>query len=173
MKFTRFGIIVLGFAVLLGGVGCKPKPKPVTELQRKEAEHLVAEAGFAMNLREWARAEGLLTKAVQLTPDAGVYWISLGSMRVRLGNKAGAKTAYEGALRAYSTAAAQDDAKKEVEPWLKQVQVLALLGRTDEARAMLEKTEKRFPEHRNVRAFVDGKQFDKMIADPIFKQGAL
>lgn len=172
MNFTRFGLIAFCVAALIGGAGCKPKPKPVTELQRKEAEHIVAEAGFAMNLRDWARAEGLLTKAVQLTPDTGVYWISLGSMRVRLGNKAGAKAAYEGALAAFS-AAAKDDAKKDVEAWLKQVQVLALLGRTDEARAMLEKTDKRFPEHRNVRAFVDGKHFDKMIADPIFKQGAL
>jgi len=172
MKFTRIGIIVLGLAALLAGAGCKPKPKPITDLQRKEADHLVAEAGFAMNLRDWARAEGLLAKAVQFTPDTGVYWISLGSMRMRLGNKPGAKIAYEGALKAYADAA-KVDTRKEVEPWLKQVQVLALLGRIDDARAMLEKTDKRFPTNRNVRAFVDGKQFDQMIADPIFKQGAL
>ncbi len=172
MKFTRPGIVVLCLAACLAVMGCKPKPKPVTDLQRKEAEYHVAEAGFAMNLRDWARAESLLTKAVQLTPDAGVYWISLGSMRMRLGNKPGAKIAYEGALKAYADAA-KDDTRTEVEPWLKQVQVLALLGRIDDARAMLEKTDKRFPTNRNVRAFVDGKQFDQMIADPIFKQGAL
>ena len=144
LRFTRIGIIVLGLAALLAGAGCKPKPKPITDLQRKEADHLVAEAGFAMNLRDWARAEGLLAKAVQFTPDTGVYWISLGSMRMRLGNKPGAKIAYEGALKAYADAA-KVDTRKEVEPWLKQVQVLALLGRIDDARAMLEKTDKRFP----------------------------
>lgn len=164
-----FALVFASIAV----VGCKPKPKPITELQRKEADHLVAEASFAMNLRDWARAEGLLAKATQLTPDAGVYWLSLGSMRVRLGNKAGAKQAYESALKVFQAEAASDAGKKDPDAWLKQMQVLALLGRTEEARAMLEQTAKRFPDNRNVRAFVDGKQFDRMLADPVFKQGAL
>ena len=159
-------------SLMLGGCG-KPQPKPVSELKRKEAEHLVAEASFAMNLRDWARAEGLLAKAVQSDPHTGVYWLSLGTMRIRLNNKPGAKQAYEGALRAFQLEANTDAAKNDPEPWLKQMQVLALLGRTDEARAMLDKTAKRFPQDRNVRAFIDGRQFDQMIADPVFKQGAL
>lgn len=167
----RIGIVVI-CALALGGCG-KPKPKPVSELKRKEAEHLVAEASFAMNLRDWARAEGLLAKAVQSDPNTGVYWLSLGSMRMRLGNKAAAKEAYEGALKAYQFEADATAAKGDPEPWLKQMQVLALLGRTDEARTMLDRTAKKFPDNRNVRAFVDGKHFDRMIADPMFKQGAL
>ncbi len=173
MKPTRLGALLFAALVLALAAGCKPKPKAITELQRKEAEHHVAEASFAMNLRDWARAEGSLAQAVKLAPDTGVYWISLGSMRVRLGNKAGAKDAYLSALKAYEDAAARDETKKDAEPWLKQMQVLALLGRTDEARALLDKTAKKFPDNRNVRAFVDGKAFDKMIADPLFKQGAL
>jgi tetratricopeptide (TPR) repeat protein len=173
MKLTRIGISLLSVVALRLGASCKPKPKPITELQRKEAEHLVAEASFAMNLRDWPRAEGLLAKAVQLNPEAGVYWISLGSMRVRVGNKVGAKEAYQGALKAFEDAATKDETKKDAEPWLKQMQVLALLGRVDEARAMLDKTAKKFPDNRNVKQFVETKAFDKMLADPIFKQGAL
>ena len=155
--------------------GCKPKPKatPVTDLQRKEAEMHMAEASFAVNLKDWPRAEGAIAKAVQSDPNNGGYWVSLGSARVRLGNKAGAKQAYESALKAFAVEAAAEANKTDPEPWLKQMQVLALLGRTDDARALLEKTAKRFPENRVVRAFVDGKQFDQMIADPVFKQGAL
>ncbi len=165
-------LLALGAALaLFGFASCKPKP--ITDLQRKEAEHLAAEASFSINLRDWAQAEGLLAKSTQLAPDTGAYWISLGSMRVRLGNKAGAKEAYQGALKAYAGAATKEENKTDPEPWLKQMQVLALLGRIDEARAMLDKTAKRFPENRNVRVFVEEKTFDKMLADPVFKQGAL
>ena len=169
----RIGIVVVAASALFLDAGCKPSPKPITESQRKEADLLASEASFAITLRDWTRAEGLLAKATQLAPDTGVYWISLGSMRMRLGNKAGAKAAYEGALQAYQAAALKEEGKADAELWLKQMQALALLGRTDDARAMLEKTARRFPEDRNVRAFVDSKAFDRMIADPAFKQGSL
>ena len=157
----------------LAGAGCGGKKQEITELQRKEADHLVAEADFAMNMRDWARAEGVLAKATSLVPDNGVYWTSLGAMRVRLGNKAGAKDAYLSALKAYEAEAAADKTKSDVEPWLKQVYVLALLGRVSDGRALLDKINQKFPGHRNVRAFVEGKQFDAMLADPLFKQAAL
>ncbi len=165
------GLLALGLA--LGAMGCGAKKKEITELQRKEADFLVADANFAMNMRDWARAESGLTKATGLVPDNGVYWTSLGSMRVRLGNKSGAKQAYLGALKAYENAAAADKTKADVEPWLKQVYVLALLGRVEEGRALLGKIGGRFPGNRNVRVFIEGKQFDTMIADPLFKQAAL
>ena len=167
----RIGLVLLALAAWCGGGGCSRAKPRITELQRKEADHLAAEAQFAMTLKDWARAEGLLSKAAQLVPDTGVLWVSLGSTRVRLGNKPGARQAYESALKAFKADAEADP--KDAEPWLKQMQVLALLGRVGEARAQLDKTAKRFPENRNVKAFVADKQFDRMIADPIFKQGAL
>ena len=173
MKLTCRESILLAVALFAFFTGCGRKKTEITTQQRKEAELLVNEAEFAMNLRDWARAEGLLTKAVQLVPDEGVYWTSLGSMRVRTGNRAGAKQAYEEALKSYQADVAADKTKANVEPWLKQVYVLALLGRTEQARTLLADIAKRFPDHRNVRAFVDGKQFDRMIADPLFKDAAL
>jgi tetratricopeptide (TPR) repeat protein len=164
--------MLAAWVMVLAG-GCGAKKKEITELQRKEAELLVAEANFAANLRDWARAEGLLVKATNLTPDEGAYWTSLGAMRVRLGHKGAAKTAYERAVKAYQEEIAADKAKSDVEPWLRQVYVLALLGRVSEGRALLDRAARQFPTNREVRAFIDGKQLDAMLADPLFKQEAL
>lgn len=164
------GLIGLAFmALLMAGCG----KKEVSELQRKQADHLVAEAEFAITLRDWARAENLLAQASALVPDNGVVWTNLGSVRVRLNQKGAAKEAYLKALKAYEDEAAADKTKSDPEPWLKQVYVLALLGRTNDGRALLEKTARQFPGHRNVKAFVERKQFDAMLADPNFKQAAL
>lgn len=158
-----------GLALILAGCGKKEIP----ELQRKQADHLFAEAEFAITLRDWARAEGLLAQAAALVPDNGVVWTNLGSVRVRLNQKGAAKDAYLKALKAYEAEAAADKTKADPEPWLKQVYVLALLGRANDGRALLEKTARQFPSDRNVKAFVERKQFDAMLADPNFKQAAL
>lgn len=170
MKSHCIGLALFATVALILGAGCSRKPK-ITELQRKEAAHVSSEADFALTLRDWARAEGLLTKAAQLCPDNGPYWVNLGAVRVQLGNKAGAKAAYESALRAYQAEA--DEEKMSPEPWLRQVYVLALLGRADEARKTLDKAAKKFPDNRNVKAFIEGKQLDRMMADPKFKQAAI
>lgn len=158
-------------SVLLLAVGCGQKSKPVTDLERKQAAHLASEAEFAVNLRDHARAEPLLEQAVALLPDNGSYWITLGSVRKRLGNRGGAKDAYEAALKAYERQARQNET--DPDPWLKQIYVLALLGQVDEARARVEKVQQRFPTHRLVRIFIEEKQFDLMLKDPLFKETGL
>jgi tetratricopeptide (TPR) repeat protein len=162
-------VVVLG----VGLAGCGGKGKESTEHQRKQADHLLAEADFAVTLRDWKRAEGLLVQASALVPGDGAVWITLGSVRVRLGNRSAAKESYNLGLKAYEAAAAADKSKTDAEPWLKQVYVLALLGRANDARALLDKLSKQFPGNRSVRAFIDGKQLDRMLADPQFKQLAL
>ena len=89
----------LAVLVVLGAAGCRPPPKEITSLQRKEAATLVSEAEFALQLKDLARAEGLLAKAADLCPDTGKYWVDLGSVRVRLGKKDAARTAYLAALK--------------------------------------------------------------------------
>ena len=165
-------LFLLAAVLVLGATACKPKVKTseITSLQRKEAATLVSEAEFAMQIRDLPRAEGLFAKAVALCPDDGKYWVDLGSLRVRLGNKDTARAAYKSALSAYEALAATG---KDSQPWLQQVYVLALLGRPDDARAMLERAQKKFPDDRDVRAFVENKQLDQMIAHPRFKEIAL
>ena len=91
--------VVLLLGLIAGLTGCGGKPE-VTERQRKEADHLVAEANFALTLRDWARAEGLLARAVALVPDNGDFWTMLGTTRVRLGRKPAARDAYLKGLQA-------------------------------------------------------------------------
>jgi len=163
--------LLFSLAALLLVAGCKPSVRESTPLQRKQAANLVSEAQFAVSLRDFARAEPLLTQAVELCPDEPNFAVALGSARVRLNDKSGAKQAYETALKAFEAAQAKD--AKDPELLLQQAYVLALLGRADDARALLEKTAKKYPDNRAVRAFVDSKQLDRLLADPGFKAIAL
>lgn len=164
-------LFIVAAAGLVLGSGCKPKSKEITSLQRKEAETLVTEAQFATQIKDYARAEPLLAKAAALAPDTGKYWIDLGSARVRLGNKAGAKTAYQSGLEAYQAAAKVTPT--DPTPVMQQMYALALLGRSDEARAVLEKAVKDYPNSLPIRKFAEGKQIEKMLADARFKEIAL
>jgi Flp pilus assembly protein TadD len=151
-------------------LGCTRERKQVTERDRKEAALLVSEAQFATTLRDWTRAEGLWAKAVELSPDSE-YWMSLGFARIRLGNRTGAKQAYEAALKVVQDEAALASAGSE--PWLRQANILALLGRMDDARAVLAKAAKRFPKDERVQSLLEPKQFQQMITAPGFKENAL
>ncbi len=169
-------LYVLAVVALGVAGGCKPRPKEITSLQRKEAASLVSEAQFAQQLKDYARAEGLLAKSAELCPDTGKYWIDLGAVRMRLGKKDAARAAYQAGLKAYQSAATEVKsgvASEAPAMTLQQVYVLALLGRVDEARAVLAKAQKQFPESRAVRSFAEGKQIDKMIADARFREIAL
>lgn len=156
--------------LLLLGSGCGGNRKVVTERDRKEAAALLSEAQFAMSVRQWQRAEGLLAKAVQLVPDGEAY-ITLGSARVRLNDRKAAKDAYRSALKVFEDEAARDSARAD--PWLKQIYVLALLGRMDDSRATAAKALKKFPNDARVKSFSDPKQFDRMVGMQSFKDMAL
>jgi Flp pilus assembly protein TadD len=156
--------------LFLGEGGCR-RAKEITSLQRKEAANLASEADFAVSIRDLRRAEGLLSQVVALCPDTGDFWVNLGSIRMRLGNRDSAKSAYLSALDAYKQAAKLN--KKDGMPILQQVYVLALLGRLEDARKLLEKSQKQYSEDRAIRSFVQGRQLDHLVADPAFKEISL
>lgn len=168
MKST---FLFLAAAVLMLAVGCKPKPMDIPAIQRKEAANLVSEAQFAITLRDFARAEPLFEKAANLCPDEGDYWVNLGVMRRRQGNTSGAKTAYERACSAYRDAFAINE--KDSSPLLQEVYALALLGKAEDARKALAKAQKKMPDDRGVKLFVENNQLDRILADPGFKEIAL
>jgi tetratricopeptide (TPR) repeat protein len=155
---------------LLGLAGCGRKTE-VTPLQRKTAANLVSEAQFAMTLRDYARAEALYAKAAEACPDTGDYWLNLGATRMRLSNRAGAKTAYARAAGAFRDA--YERVPKQPELVLQQVHALALLGQTDDARAALEKARKKHPDNRAIRVFAENGQLEQLLRDPAFKELAL
>lgn len=146
--------------------GCRGGDGKTAELRRKEADHLVAEADFAVNLREWTRAEGLLLKAAELAPEDGEIWINLGAARVMRGDKAQARAAYERALSLLAGAASEKTGAP-VEPWLRQVYVLVLLGREKEARTVLEKAGRRLDGNRELKDFIANRGIDLLLTDPV------
>ena len=171
-SLSRAVTVRLFAAVFVFAAGCsKPKPKTVTSLQRKEAANLVSEANFAMTLRDYARAEPLFAQAAKLCPDDGDYWVNLGVARRRRGDGAGAKDAYASALSAYRDAAELNP--QEPERRLQEIYVLALLGRVDDARAVLEKARQKNPKNLSLRQFAESRQLEQMLVDPGFKEIAL
>jgi tetratricopeptide (TPR) repeat protein len=163
--------VLLIALTLLAVAGCKPKGKEITSLQRKEAASLVSEAQFAVTMRDHARAEPLFEKAAKLCPDDGEYWIGLGVTRRRLGNTSGAKAAYEKARSAYRDA--YEAKPDEVDALFQELHTLALLGRLDEAQVILAREQKKNPTNSRLRSFAEGKQLDRLVADPGFKELAL
>ncbi len=170
MKTTRRGIIFCSALVLAVAAGCAAKRKVPTEREQKEAALYASEGQFALNMKQWPRAEELYRKAAQASPQ-GNYFLSLGVTRLRQNKRSEAKAAYEEAVRAFA-----DDAVRAPdfsESWLRQAFVLAALGRMDDSRAILAKAAKKFPNDGKVRALADPKGFEQMIAAPNFKEMAL
>jgi len=168
MKFSTLLLVVLA---LLTAAGCKPKVRHSTDLERKQAANLDSEADFAISLRDFARAEPLLNQATTLCPDVIQGWMKLAAIRIKLGDKAMARTAYEGALKA--SRAAYAEKPELVEARMQEVYVLVFLGRVDEARDALTKAQKALPNNLDLRTFIERKQLDQLLNDPNFKQLAL
>lgn len=176
LQLNRLGkfflLPLLAFAVALTGCKDKPaEPVPVTRVMRAEAANLVSEAEFAMQLRDFARAEPLLAKAVEVTPDDADYWVLLGNVRRRLGQTDGARTAYRRALAAYESDYSKD--ATDVGALLQRIYVHALLGEVPQARTLLEQAAKDHPTDRDIQGFVRARGLDQMLADPAFKETAL
>jgi Flp pilus assembly protein TadD len=171
MKNMKRAVVLIITAAVLATVGCKPKPADISPLSRKQAVNLVSEAQFAISLRDYARAEPLFAEAAKLCPDDGEYWLGLGVTRRRMDNKAGAKEAYEKARSAFRDAYKLDP--KLTEAVLEEMYVLALLGRLEDAAAVLEKARKKDPADARLRMFDESKQLEQMITEPNFKELAL
>lgn len=156
----------LALAAALVLAGCRQRA--VTPLERDEAANDVSEANFALTLKDWVRAEGLYAKATELCPDEGDAWVSLGVVRMRLHNPAGARSAYKSALSAYKDNLKAAPANTSYV--VREAYVLILLGRMDEARSCVEKARSKYPDDRRLRVFVESKGLEKMMADPGLKE---
>jgi tetratricopeptide (TPR) repeat protein len=158
--------LVLVSAAALVLAGCRGRE--ITSLQRKEAASVESEAAFAVELHDWKRAEGLYAKAADLCPDTGETWVNLALVRMHLGDRPGARAAYQTALSAYE--AQSDSAPADSKAVLRRAYVLVILGRADEARAAVEKARAKHPDDRRLRSFAESHGVDGMIADPGLKE---
>jgi tetratricopeptide (TPR) repeat protein len=166
----RLSVLLLTLT-LLAASGCKPKAKDIPPLQRKEAASLASEAQFAVVMRDHARAEPLFEKAAKLCPDNGEYWLALGVARRRQNNTSGAKAAYEKSQAAYHDAYEIDS--NNAEALMQELYVLCLLGKADEAQKRFDKAYKKAPTDIRLRSFSEGKQIERLMADPGLKELAI
>lgn len=142
-----------------------------TKAMRAESALLLSEAEFAVQLRDHARAEPLMAKAVSLVGDNADHWIMLGATRRRLGNLDGARKAYREALAVLDRDSKQNPG--EVAVVLEQIYVHALLGQKDQARALLDKAAKTHASSQELQDFIRAKSLDRLLEDRAFKEIAL
>lgn len=132
---------------------------------------LLSEAEFAVQLRDHARAEPLLAKAVSIVGDNPDHWLMLGATRRRMGNVEGARQAYREALALLEREYKKTPADGSLV--LEQVHIHALLGQVDKAKTLLEKAVKAHAGDKALQEFIRGKGLDQMLADRTFKEIAL
>jgi tetratricopeptide (TPR) repeat protein len=162
-------LVALGTCAL---AGCKDKPKAeakgeVSKIARAEAANLSSEADFALQMKDYPRAEKALSRAVELDPQVLVYWFNLGISRRKSGNVDGARTAYQKALRICEDQGSKNP--KDGNIILARVRVLVLMNKADEARKFLEKARNDLPNDREIQSFWSSKAIDQMVADPQLK----
>jgi len=161
---------VLVCAVVLVAAGCSKKSKEVPEIVKKEAATLLSEAQFAMSIREYSRAEELITRALKLREDVPEYWVSLGMARRKQDNTGGARKAYNEALELHTDRYKEENKPEEL---AQQAFVLALLGKTDEALKLLEKGLKDHPDSALMKKMADPRGLPRTFQTAEFKALAL
>jgi len=165
----KFFVLILSAGLCIAG--CSRHGKEISSLERKQGANFVSEADFAMTMRDFAKAEDLMTKATASCPDDGGYWLALGRVRMLLNRRGPAKDAYERALGAFEDAYAAKP--KDPAPLFHQIDALVLLGRTDKARAVLAEAQKKHADDPDVRRYVSGKVLERLLTDPELRRFAL
>jgi len=167
-----FAVAAVG--LLLGACKDKPKnkadpgqPKPVAKLVEAEAANLASDALFAIQVRDFARAEASLARAVKLRNDIPDWWVSLGSARKRQGKNSDARAAYKEALSLFED---RYDATKDPQDLQQQLIILVLLGKEGEARKLLDQSCQKRPDELLFKQLKEGQVIDQMLRDPIIQQ---
>lgn len=161
MKLRLVGVAAAALAL----AGCRARE--ISPHDRELAANDLSEAQFATTLKDWPRAEGLYAHAAGLCPDDGTIWENLGVVRMREQNPKGARDAYKTALAAFKDAYKRKP--EDSNPLLGAASVLVILGRADEARALVADAVAHHPDDRRLRAFVDASGVDKLLARPGLK----
>ncbi len=159
-KIISIFTVLLAFAF---AAGCGGKPKEVSQLARDQAAKHYSDASMETLLRNYAAAEKSLAQAAKLNPAVDDYWVDLGKMRIRLGNKSGVKDAYKGALAACDAQLKQiPDDSRYVE---RKIRALVLLGRAADAREFLSKAAKDHPKNATIQQLKQMKAVDLFLSN--------
>ncbi|MBI5383023.1 MAG: tetratricopeptide repeat protein [Opitutae bacterium] len=161
-------------AVCLLFAACKDKskaapgqPKEVSKLVSAEAENCVSDATFAVQIKDFARAEKSMARAVELRPDVADWWVTLGSLCKRQGKTSEARSAYKKALGLLEDRYA---ATSEPQDLQQQLAIMVLLGREADARTELERAYKKRPTEPVLKNYYETKLIDLLLQDENIKQ---
>lgn len=170
---NRPSLVSIGLALLVSVLpACSKKqgnsdqaglPKSVSKLEAAEADNLVSDAVFAMQIKDHARAAQNLEKALAIRPDVGEWWENLGYCYKLLDRKSDARSAYKKAVGIWDSAY---DKTGRIDYAMRQLIMLVLLDREDDARALLTKLTKKHPEDPQLHAFVEKKGLESLLSDP-------
>ncbi len=167
----------LALVILFGATACSKKteaadavviePKEVSRAVGAEAESLVAEAAFALQLKDYPRATETLAKALKLRDDIPEWWVDLGATQRRLNKSTEARTAYRKALAIHEE---RYEKTKNVFHLIPQFHILLLLDREKDARALLDKSRQRHGQEPHFKEFVDARGIDALLEDPYVQE---
>ncbi|MBP7142135.1 MAG: hypothetical protein KBA71_09535 [Opitutaceae bacterium] len=170
----------LALVILLGATACSKEtvaagtavagPKEVTRAVAAEAEALVAEAAFALQLKDYPRVVETLTKATRLRDDIPEWWVDLGATQRRLNNLGEAKSCYKKALAIHES---RYDQTKNVANLIPQFHILLLLDREKDARSLLEKSQQRHASDPQLKEFIAARGIDALLEDPYVKENKI
>jgi len=153
-------------AVVALSAGCSKKNKEVPAAVKSEAAMLASEAQFAMQIREFSRAEELMQRSVKLRDDMPEYWVTLGMARRKQDNLDGARKAYKTALELHAGRYKEGHQPEEL---AQQAFVLALLGRGEEAIALLNQGLKDHPNNPAMQKMADPRGLPRTFKTEEFK----
>lgn len=168
VRFRAFAILFAG-GLLFGATGCgdadRPPgaPRTVDRQVAAEAEGHAAEAAFAVQIRDFRRAEGAMQKAIALRDDIPDWWFSLGLIQMCLGRKDDARTAYRRALDLHESRYDETESTAEV---IAQIYLLVVLNRESDARKRLEKASRQHRDDARLQEFIRTRGIDRLLADP-------
>ncbi len=170
----------LALVILLGATACSKEtvaagtavaePKEVTRAVAAEAQSLVEEAAFALQLKDYPRVVETLTKATKLRDDIPEWWVDLGATHRRLNNLSEAKACYKKALAIHES---RYDVTKNVAYLIPQFHILLLLDREKDARSLLEKSQQRHGNDIPFKEFVAARGIDALLEDPYVKENKI
>lgn len=174
-----FHLLVAGAVLGLAGCGGQKKdagkedpraPREVPRVVAAEASGYMNDAMFAIQIKDFPRAEQSISKAVKLRDDIPDWWVTLGMVHRKQGNSGDARKAYRKALSIY-----ERFYEKSKDPMFidGQIYLHVLLNEEKEARTVLEKAVRNHPDNADLQAFAKANGIDLMIKDPSTKENRI
>ncbi len=160
--------LILAVFLCVALVGCKDKPKtPVPSTPKAvaaEVGRIISEAEFAVQMKDFARAETLMNQAIALEKDDARHYMRLAYVAIQQANKTNARAAYEKALKCYIQESKGDGGNPAI--ILDIINVHLLLRQPAEAQKVLDAAVKQFPKVEDFKIMQKENAIQQMMKDP-------